>query len=504
MLALFGMSQAAAQEYGYVPFVREGVKWICECVNWGYDDKYDCTLELKGDREIDGKTYKAMHKYTGDEINWEDDTVLVYLREQDKVVYGIVPDGKLYPDYPIGVESDEEMMDNINNGREFVLYDFSNPVEFLEKWTSSIFNPRSVVADETTVGGRKAKRYISYYQSSFCAIEGIGYDGLWGWYPLGFDHGSLRRLSHVIEDGEVIYRSEKHNSAFREQFQPLWREGVQWVNERVVIDRGDTTRYYYTYEFKGSTLKRHHPILYRYESEVLDTTQAEVIAKFQTNSLSYDSDQRICMIYDNVPFTEVMAEGRDLIGYGSSQPGCLPIYRFAESNSEIDTSSPAFYYIINQKEEFLNRYNFYEVDPLFIDGIECKRYCYVDEEGNPQAYITEGIGFDSYDMGDLLTPFTRRPDPNADHQEYWGLSHVIKDGKIIYKGLRYHGGIIGDGDVNGDGVVNIADVTAMITLLMHGNGRYNKSGDMDGSGANNIADLTMLISGLLTGSDTAK
>ena len=144
------------------------------------------------------------------------------------------------------------------------------------------------------------------------------------------------------------------------------------------------------------------------------------------------------------------------------------------------------------------------MDPLFIDGIECKRYCYVDDEGNPQAYITEGIGFDSYDMGDLLTPFTKRPDPNADHQEYWGLSHVVKDGKIIYKGLRYHGGIIGDGDVNGDGVVNIADVTAMITLLMHGNGRYNKSGDMDGSGVNNIADLTMLISGLLTGSDTAK
>ena len=40
-------------------------------------------------------------------------------------------------------------------------------------------------------------------------------------------------------------------------------------------------------------------------------------------------------------------------------------------------------------------------------------------------------------MGDLLTPFTRMPDPDADYQEYCGLSHVIKDGKIIYRGMRY-------------------------------------------------------------------
>ena len=40
-------------------------------------------------------------------------------------------------------------------------------------------------------------------------------------------------------------------------------------------------------------------------------------------------------------------------------------------------------------------------------------------------------------MGDLLTPFTRKPDPTADHQEWCGLSHVVKDGQIIYKGLRY-------------------------------------------------------------------
>ena len=29
LLALLGMSQVVAQDYEYVPFVREGVKWAC-------------------------------------------------------------------------------------------------------------------------------------------------------------------------------------------------------------------------------------------------------------------------------------------------------------------------------------------------------------------------------------------------------------------------------------------------------------------------------------------
>ena len=46
--------------------------------------------------------------------------------------------------------------------------------------------------------------------------------------------------------------------------------------------------------------------------------------------------------------------------------------------------------------------------------VECGRIAFIDENGEPLAYNVEGIGFDSRDMGDLLTPFTRQPDPNAD------------------------------------------------------------------------------------------
>ena len=70
-LALMGFIQALAQGYEYVPFVREGVKWVCYYANpinaTDYDGTYIpfgqhfYTLELKGDTVINGKSYKPLH-----------------------------------------------------------------------------------------------------------------------------------------------------------------------------------------------------------------------------------------------------------------------------------------------------------------------------------------------------------------------------------------------------------------------------------------------------------
>ena len=59
--ALLAIGQAAAQEYEYVPFVREGVKWVYYIINYHYDPYNNPqqgnnvvyrTLELKGDTVI--------------------------------------------------------------------------------------------------------------------------------------------------------------------------------------------------------------------------------------------------------------------------------------------------------------------------------------------------------------------------------------------------------------------------------------------------------------------
>ena len=40
-------------------------------------------------------------------------------------------------------------------------------------------------------------------------------------------------------------------------YMPIVQEGVKWVNEKVIINHGDTTSYYYTYEIQGDDTEWH-------------------------------------------------------------------------------------------------------------------------------------------------------------------------------------------------------------------------------------------------------
>ena len=149
-LALLGITQAAAQEYEYIPFVREGVKWVYYIDDYNYhvdfytnpargDNKAYRTLELKGDTLINGKIYKAMHLYSGESIDEENDTIPVFLREEDKKVYGIIPNGAKYDHCRIYNFWDERLngFDHWYNGEEFLLYDFQDPAAQWENLLNS-------------------------------------------------------------------------------------------------------------------------------------------------------------------------------------------------------------------------------------------------------------------------------------------------------------------------------------------------------------------------------
>ncbi len=229
LLTLIGLSQASAQEYEYVPFVREGVKWVYYYVRSlkviGYR-----TLEIKGDTVINGKAYKAMHVYSGDAINEESDTIPVYLREENKVVYGIIPDGKYYSDCPVFSFVDLDYDNNYNvltyNGEEFLVYDFQDPVTYWDN-IYDFFNQyggktdySQLQVDTIVVGRHLAKRYTGTVYRSFQQIEGIGRDAP-NSTPLYFGIGIVTGdkiavspmiyqnyyLSHVIENGEIIYKT---------------------------------------------------------------------------------------------------------------------------------------------------------------------------------------------------------------------------------------------------------------------------------------------------------
>ncbi len=467
-LAVLGLSQAVAHEYEYVPFVREGVKWtysICDYHYWEFhtdpergDDMTYRTLEIKGDTVINGKTYKAMHKYSGDAINEENDTIPVYLREENKVVYGIIPDGKYYDDCPVyNIWTDYYMwIGSVNaattyNGQEFALYDFNDPVAYFDSIFSLVEYPspyQHINTDTIAVGNHLAKRFRGSLvdDDDYQIIEGIG-QVAWNTSPLffdgrlypGFHCQAIYSLEKVEEDGEVIY---PQNYEEVDRYMPLIREGVKWVYEKVVVNNGDTTCSYYTYEFKGNhpekgTDSHTRKALYRYNGQhhELNVETDSLVAGLRENS-------RYVMHFHNEPLSHVMAQGRDMINLVVHN-GQLP-YEYDAMlyglGSDDSGEMSRWVYINQQREPFLNDDNFIKFEPITIDGYPCSRLAYIGENGDTLAYVVEGIGFDSYDMGDLLTPFTRKPDPNADYQEWCGLSHVVKDGQIIYKGMRYRDG----------------------------------------------------------------
>ncbi len=477
LLTMFGLSQALSQEYEYVPFVREGAKWVYAISDYQWYDYNNNpangdfiahrTLELRGDTVINGKLYKAMHKCVDDEISEPSDVVPIYLREEDKKVYGIVPDCVSFYDAPIGdfCFGTEEYFNAIRSGEEFLLYDFQDPVAYWDSvYHHSAYGQddndffEHLYTDTIEIGHHKAKRYGFGSYGDFHIIEGIGLIGS-NSYPLGFFlpvstgvHGEYFWLETVIEDGEVIYGSES------DKYMPLIREGVKWVNERVVVNNGDTTCYYYTYEFKGNHPRKGdnnctYKALYRYDGRhhELDVECDSLVAGLR-------EDWRDVTYFCNEPLNLVITQGRNLIEFDQGF-----LYELITSGDGWGTCKGN--YIEHQKEQFLNNDNFFEVDPIMIEDYPCSRLAYLNEQGDTAAYIIEGIGFDSRDMGDLLTPFTRQPDPNADYQEWRGLSHVIKDGKIIYKGMRYrHGAFTGIDEV----------VTNQPTGLM--DGYYNLMG----------------------------
>ena len=238
-------------------------------------------------------------------------------------------------------------------------------------------------------------------------------------------HGHWFDLEKVVENGEVIYPQ----NFVEDRYLPVIREGVKWVNEKVTVHDGDTTCQYYTYEFKGNhpvkdNYNRTYKALYRYEGSHhnFDLENVSLVAGLR-------EDEAIVSYENNEPLNACIGQERDMISF----PGCL--YEMNSDNEGIMWSKG--YYIDYQREPFLNDENFIVAEPIMVDGYRCSRLAYLNEQGDTLAYVIEGIGFDSYDMGDLLTPFTRKPDPDADYQEWCGLSHVVKDGEIIYKGMRY-------------------------------------------------------------------
>ena len=238
---------ADLQQEDYLPFVREGVKWIYYYDNPFGMDVLDMdtgiqyySFEMKGDVLIGDKYYKpvVLTHYLDANTKELEDFVPVYLREENKVVYAIQPDGIGHPQCPVGIDRFVGYSDKQFSlpTEEFILYDFNDPISFYDsvfyEQNHAIFDQEIkcveyLNTDTIIVGKHQCKRhhFKSIYDEPHAfiegsqgkIIEGIGYDGYAGmplfyfqYFITGFQVEYY--LSHVIEDDQIIYKGAYYNS----------------------------------------------------------------------------------------------------------------------------------------------------------------------------------------------------------------------------------------------------------------------------------------------------
>jgi len=85
---------------------------------------------------------------------------------------------------------------------------------------------------------------------------------------------------------------------------------------------------------------------------------------------------------------------------------------------------------------------------------------------------------------------------------YWEANIDIPDSEYYGQApdmgaFEYEGNSI-VGDINGDGIINILDVVALVNIVLNG-GDYNPAGDLNSDGVNNVLDVVFLVNIILNG-----
>ena len=156
---------------------------------------------------------------------------------------------------------------------------------------------------------------------------------------------------------------------------PIVQEGKKWVNEKVVINHGDTVYNYYTYEITGKVQNILYPltestmICQYYEGASREMTNDSIICYLEERE-NHDVD-----CFYNLALNKVENEGRNLIkriGYVDSDER-EALYFLNLWYHDLQPEALPEIYIYYQLEPFLTEENFYQVESIDIEGCDCHR-----------------------------------------------------------------------------------------------------------------------------------
>ena len=269
-------------------------------------------------------------------------------------------------------------------------------------------------------------------------------------------------------------------SAEENEYVPLVREGVVWeyVKYNIGIDPPSEPPKLYTLEFNGEGEKGH--MLYRTDYSQFVTPQEPYLVAY----VNEENKVVTINIDESLPYyiNGYTSDFNIIYDFNNNDLYFLPdeaVY-FSYQLADV-TSSESFTIQVGATTR-----NGYHVNYDATHDIDTREF-----------KIIEGIGADCM-YGDLLEPFKNFP--TCIEWTMSGLSAVYENGELVYKGCMYdvaqrlkHK----KEDVDGDGHVTSADVTAIYNFLLGNSREVPASYDVDGDGEITTADITAIYNVIL-------
>ena len=479
-----------------MPLVREGVVW-----HWSWDEVddqldndaylyfnrrlYDFKIEFRGDTVISGITYKKCYMYSSDSLETTRAHRVAYGREANGKVMFTTNEDFRFLTY---TESSFIPGDYYDLTGEIVVYDFSNIEEFARLQCGSDRFIQSV--DTIQVGDNWVRRYTicdsSAYPETFHYVESVGIDrerSISLFEPfLDLPTGNVSHWDGLIMltdlDGNILYKGHNYDRFCYEQIgcQPLVREDRTWVNLYTYTNLENNKEIEFSYKlfFKGDTII--DGMTYKKCFRVaLDPEKASQCPAFFSDS-------------------EPIAAIREFDG--------MVYARYFKEEPDFDRT------IISEAHRLYDFY--YYLYPNAWDSVEVDgQLCYVVQDKDFGTVISS-IGVDNGMSGDLLYP-QYSVLPGMQYDDIHFLYTLNGEGKIIYLSNYYEEYRAShQSDLNGDGVVDIADINILINVMLGYDVPTGHQGhdtipvetaekimDMTGDGHVDITDINVLINRML-------
>ena len=202
-LLLFGSMALQAQEYEYVPLVREGVEWGYFQYNPVHPENNGIIrLQFEGDTLLNGKTYKKLYMYEGCDFTPDRSTLIDFMREENKIVYS-----KKKREYGTIIYGEDVE-------GEIVVYDFSLDVGD-SLWVQPYYEYKKVTRIDTVkVGNTYRKQFYIQNWTSPIWTEGLGVlENNFMFCPFCAISTCMdcdrRNLTFVKENGEEVYGTDE-------------------------------------------------------------------------------------------------------------------------------------------------------------------------------------------------------------------------------------------------------------------------------------------------------